>query len=118
MTLLRLSDVPPVTLWLGDPAILHREIDAGYLELEVGPLAPGDRIVRDLDVSWAGQSREWHYGFRDDRFFISVELGRRDERVMLRVDYHHMQIHLGVDWRVVRSDTRTHDGRTGLSSGG
>lgn len=102
MEVLRLSEKPTVTLQLGSPALFRWEGDTGYVELEVGAIAAGDQVVGDLAEFWAGQWRDWQYLFSNDSFFVSLELEREEDgRVWLRLDYHHMHTHLGVDWRVL-----------------
>src|SRR5262245_61181758 len=70
LTLLRLSDVPAVTLRLGDPALLRWEDAGGYTELEVGPITDDDDVVRNLEQFWAGRWRDWSYGFNNEQFVI------------------------------------------------
>lgn len=100
MTFIRLCDLPAVTLRLGDPALLRWEDAGGYTELEVGSIIADDDVVRNLEEFWAGRWLDWNYGFSNDQFVITLEMEREAVRVWLRVDYHHMQTHLGIDWRV------------------
>ena len=116
MNVLRLSDQPAVTLRLGDPAMFRWEGADGYTEFEIGSVAADDEVVRDLAEFWAGRWRDWNYGFNNNQFVVSLEMEWENGRVWLRVDYHHMNTHLGIDWRVAVA--RTPDAELGAAADG
>lgn len=97
MAIIRLSDSPQVTVTLGSPAILRWSDTTGYIELEVGPLGAADDVVRDLDSFWSGEWRDWNYGFSCAEYVVTLELERERGQTTLRVDWHHMRSHVGVD---------------------
>jgi hypothetical protein len=114
LALLWLSDKPAISLQLGDPALFRWEGEDGYIELEIGSIIAEAEVVKDLETFWSGQWRDWQYGFSNDQYVVSLELEREDGRIWLRVDYHHMQTHLGIDWRSAIS--RQQETASGTSS--
>jgi hypothetical protein len=97
VSIIQFSDVPLITLKLGDPALLRWEDETGYLELEIGSISADDQVVNDLEAFWSGKWREWQYGNPGAQYVVCLELDRSEVGVAFRLDYHHMKTHVGIE---------------------
>jgi hypothetical protein len=96
-----LSGAPRIAFRFGNPALLRWDEESGYLELEIGHVTSESDVVAKLGRFWSGLWDDWSYGEHNDRYTLTLEMERVENVVTLRLDYHHMRDHLGVDRTVV-----------------